>query len=51
MLLVQAISDNFIKDLEDGVLRRWLEAELPKALGFFWTIGGCRRGSGEGPGG
>ncbi|MBR6281567.1 MAG: mechanosensitive ion channel [Lachnospiraceae bacterium] len=38
MLLVQAISDNFIKDLEDGVLRRWLEAELPKALGFFWTI-------------
>ena len=38
MLLVQAISDNFIKDLEDGVLRRWLEAELPKALGFFWTV-------------
>ncbi len=38
MLLVQAISDNFIKDLEDGVLRRWLETVLPKALGFFWTI-------------
>ena len=38
MLLVQAISDNFIQNLEDGVVRRWLETVLPKALGFFWTI-------------
>ena len=38
MLLVQAISDNFIQNLEDGVVRRWLETVLPKALGFFWTV-------------
>lgn len=38
MLMAQAITDNFIQNLEDGMLRRWLEAELPKALGFFWTI-------------
>ncbi|MBE5847293.1 MAG: mechanosensitive ion channel [Lachnospiraceae bacterium] len=36
--MIEGISQGFLKNLDEGVLRRWLETALPSALGFFWTV-------------
>lgn len=34
----QVLSDNLIKNLDEGVLKSWLESVLPSVLGFFWSV-------------
>ena len=38
MLLIQTISDNMLKNLNEGTLRSWLESALPAVLAFFWAV-------------
>lgn len=38
ILLVQVLSDNIIMNLDEGVLKSWLESVLPSVLGFFWSV-------------
>lgn len=38
MLLSQVLSDNIIKNLEDGFIKSWLESILPKVFSFFWCV-------------
>lgn len=38
VLLSQVLSDNLIKNLDEGVLKSWLESVLPSVLGFFWSV-------------
>lgn len=38
ILMSQVLSDNLIKNLDEGVLKSWLESVLPSVLGFFWSV-------------
>ena len=38
ILLSQVLSDNILKNLDEGMVRSWLETELPKILSFFWSV-------------
>ena len=35
IVLSQVLSDKMITNLEDGVLKSWLESVLPSVLSFF----------------
>lgn len=34
----QAITESLLKNLNEGLIRNWLETVLPQVLGFFWSI-------------
>ncbi len=38
ILMSQVISDNLIKNLDEGVMKSWLQSVLPSVLGFFWSV-------------
>ena len=38
MLLSQVLSDNLIKNLDDGFIKSWLESILPRVFSFFWCV-------------
>ena len=38
IVLSQVLSDKLITNLEDGVLKSWLESVLPSVLSFFWSV-------------
>ena len=38
IVLSQVLSDKMITNLEDGVLKSWLESVLPSVLSFFWSV-------------
>ena len=38
ILMSQVLSDTLIKNLDEGVLKSWLESVLPSVLGFFWSV-------------
>ena len=38
MFLIQTISDNMVKNLNEGVIKNWLQSALPSVLGFFWCV-------------
>ena len=35
---IQVITDNLIKNLNEGMIKSWLEAALPSVFAFFWCI-------------
>lgn len=38
ILMSQVLSDSLIKNLDEGVLKSWLQSVLPSVLGFFWSV-------------
>lgn len=38
ILMSQVLSDNLIKNLDEGVMKSWLQSVLPSVLGFFWSV-------------
>lgn len=38
ILMSQVLSDNLIKNLDEGVMKNWLQSVLPSVLGFFWSV-------------
>lgn len=38
ILMLQVLSDNLIKNLDEGVMKSWLQSVLPSVLGFFWSV-------------
>lgn len=38
MLLSQVVSDNLLKNLDDGMIKEWLNSILPELLSFFWSV-------------
>lgn len=38
ILLTQVLSESMIRNLQDGLLKRWLESVLPSVLSFFWSV-------------
>lgn len=38
ILMSQVLSDNLIKNLDEGVLKSWLQSVLPSVRGFFWSV-------------
>ncbi len=39
ILMSQVLSDNLIKNLDEGVMKSWLQSVLPSVLGFFLECG------------
>ena len=38
ILMSQVLSDNLIKNSDEGVMKSWLQSVLPSVLGFFWSV-------------
>ena len=38
IFMSQVLSDNLIKNLDEGVMKSWLQSVLPSVLGFFWSV-------------
>ena len=38
ILMSQVLSDNLIKNLDEGVMKSWLQSVFPSVLGFFWSV-------------
>ena len=38
ILMSQVLSDNLIKNLDEGLMKSWLQSVLPSVLGFFWSV-------------
>ncbi len=38
ILMSQAITDKFLENFNDGLLKSWLESFLPEFLSFFWSV-------------
>ncbi len=38
ILMSQVLSDGMLKNLDEGMLKNWLQSVLPSVLGFFWSV-------------
>ena len=38
ILMSQVLSDNLIKNLDEGVMKSWLQSVLPSVQSFFWSV-------------
>lgn len=38
ILMSQVLSDNILANLDEGMVKSWLQSVLPSVLGFFWSV-------------
>ena len=38
MLMIQEITDKLLFNLDEGMMKRWLNAVLPDVMAFFWSV-------------